>query len=364
MYNDPQNYGGSAPLPQTGYNSFPRSGIPAYGEAAYQSPLPRRGFAPDPYEKRNIKRHLAGTFTLGIVHSIGFTILGLILFTALSLSGHEEVYNEEGKRVLDWISELMGYLPGAIMCYSIFFIDKASSKLSLSEYFDTSRISGGKMAGSIAGSMFFYPIGILLMEIIFIAFQAIDLNPVYSDYEVDRTPLLLVMELLMTVIIGPLGEELMFRGVIMRRLSHVSKRLAIFMSAVFFGLMHGNLPQATMAMVVGLVFGYIDMEMQSLLPSVICHTFINATVYAETVVETMVNEEAGNTFFFVLLIIYFIIGLLAMLIMIFGKKLHLPAYSEYHSRRTWPVIVTCISFWILIVCYAAEIITSFSRITE
>lgn len=61
-------------------------------------------------------------------------------------------------------------------------------------------------------------------------------------------------------ILGPVAEELLFRGVVLRTLATFGKKLAIFVSALLFGLFHGNLLQTPYAFVLGLVLGYAALE--------------------------------------------------------------------------------------------------------
>ena len=58
-------------------------------------------------------------------------------------------------------------------------------------------------------------------------------------------------------ILAPVTEEILFRGLVLRKLMPFGKRFAIFCSAVTFGLFHGNLVQAPFAFLVGLVLGYV-----------------------------------------------------------------------------------------------------------
>ena len=72
---------------------------------------------------------------------------------------------------------------------------------------------------------------------------------------------------------------MLFRGLILRTLRPFGKRFAIVMSAVLFGMFHGNLLQAPCAMVIGLLFGYAAME-HSILWAVALHVFINQVAYS------------------------------------------------------------------------------------
>lgn len=62
-----------------------------------------------------------------------------------------------------------------------------------------------------------------------------------------------------TVILAPIGEELLCRGIIFRIAGKVSKRFWVVncIQALAFGLIHGNLVQGTYAFFIGLILGYI-----------------------------------------------------------------------------------------------------------
>lgn len=66
--------------------------------------------------------------------------------------------------------------------------------------------------------------------------------------------------LLYASFIGPITEEIVFRGYIMRGFQRYGSYYAIIMSAVVFGAFHGNLIQSIFAVLVGLVLGYVAMK--------------------------------------------------------------------------------------------------------
>ena len=61
-------------------------------------------------------------------------------------------------------------------------------------------------------------------------------------------------------ILGPIAEEVVYRGFVMKSLSKYGKGFAIIVSSIFFGLMHGNLLQGAFAFCVGIVLGYVAIE--------------------------------------------------------------------------------------------------------
>lgn len=74
--------------------------------------------------------------------------------------------------------------------------------------------------------------------------------------------------------LGPISEELLFRGLILRTLEPYGKRFAIFASALMFGMFHGNIIQTPYAILVGLVLGYVAVE-YSVVWAIILHIINN-----------------------------------------------------------------------------------------
>ena len=61
-------------------------------------------------------------------------------------------------------------------------------------------------------------------------------------------------------LLAPVAEEILFRGLILRNLLPYGKKIAIFVSALLFGLYHGNIIQSPFAFAVGLVLGFVAVE--------------------------------------------------------------------------------------------------------
>ncbi|GAJ27157.1 protease [Liquorilactobacillus sucicola DSM 21376 = JCM 15457] len=57
-------------------------------------------------------------------------------------------------------------------------------------------------------------------------------------------------------LIGPLSEEIVFRGFLLRTLEPYGQKFAIIVSAYMFGLYHANLFQSPFAFLLGLILGY------------------------------------------------------------------------------------------------------------
>ena len=82
-------------------------------------------------------------------------------------------------------------------------------------------------------------------------------------------------------ILGPISEELLFRGVLLRTVRPWGKQTAILVSSVVFGLYHGNVAQIPFAFAVGMVLGYVTVE-YSITWAIVLHIF-NNMVFADLI---------------------------------------------------------------------------------
>ena len=80
---------------------------------------------------------------------------------------------------------------------------------------------------------------------------------------------------LVVVILGPIVEELIFRKIFIDKLSIYGDRLAIVISSISFGLIHGNLYQLFYATAVGLLLGYVYTKTRKIKYSCLLHILIN-----------------------------------------------------------------------------------------
>lgn len=82
-------------------------------------------------------------------------------------------------------------------------------------------------------------------------------------------------------ILAPLGEEMVFRGAILRSLLNIFDKqwawVAIVISALSFGLVHGNLAQGFHATLIGLLLGWMYWRTDSIVPGIVFH-WINNTI--------------------------------------------------------------------------------------
>lgn len=84
-------------------------------------------------------------------------------------------------------------------------------------------------------------------------------------------------------ILAPLAEEAVFRGAVLRVLLRLFDKkwhwIAIAISAILFGLVHGNVQQFVHATLIGLILGWMYYRTDSILPGVLFHWVNNSAAY-------------------------------------------------------------------------------------
>jgi len=138
-----------------------------------------------------------------------------------------------------------------------------------------------------------------------------------SELEFPATSVLdSVIYCIFVCIAAPIGEELLFRGAILKSLLPYGSRFAIIISAVLFGLVHGNFEQIPFALFVGLIFGYIAVKTDSLFYAITLHIFNNSWAVA----YELFYNAASNVVMNIVLIIIMLIGACGLIIIFQDRK--------------------------------------------
>ncbi len=85
----------------------------------------------------------------------------------------------------------------------------------------------------------------------------------------------LLYVLLTAVIVGPLVEEFVFRKLLIDRMFPYGEKTAILVSALLFGLFHGNLSQFFYAFALGILLGYVYVRTDSMGRTLGIHMTLN-----------------------------------------------------------------------------------------
>lgn len=114
------------------------------------------------------------------------------------------------------------------------------------------------------------------------------------EMPLNDDPRVLVLYAVNVVVIPPLVEEILFRGVALQSLRKYGDGFAVLVSAVLFGLYHGNFIQMVFAFLCGLAMGFVVIRTGSLLPSILVHFVNNSISLAIEMVSRYSGQAAAN----------------------------------------------------------------------
>ena len=140
------------------------------------------------------------------------------------------------------------------------------------------------------------------------------------DYNVDfgdnpRGFFGFLLSLIATAVVPPLVEEFACRGVILGSLRKFGDGFAVLVSAILFGLMHGNFDQMPFAFMVGLALGFIVVKTDSLWIAVAVHAANNFISVAFEYLLAGLSQNAQNLIYSLYLMAALILGVIGAVLL-------------------------------------------------
>lgn len=120
-----------------------------------------------------------------------------------------------------------------------------------------------------------------------------------------------LLSLISTAIVPALVEEFACRGLILGLLRKFGDGFAVLVSAILFGLMHGNFDQMPFAFMVGLALGYIVVKTESLWIAVAVHAANNFISVVFTYILCGFSQNAQNLIYSLYLMAALTAGVIA-----------------------------------------------------
>jgi membrane protease YdiL (CAAX protease family) len=141
-----------------------------------------------------------------------------------------------------------------------------------------------------------------------------------------NTPFQLLSSFFFGVILAPLVEEIMLRGIVLNRLRKYGDVFAVLFSSFIFALLHCNIAQIIYAFLPACVFGYVFLKTGTLKYTILLHMLAN--FFGMMAIPLLAASEN--------IILVALAGLLVMAISIFGlvsflllyNKLKIPCYQS------------------------------------
>ena len=96
-----------------------------------------------------------------------------------------------------------------------------------------------------------------------------------------------VVTLIFTAFVAPIFEEIIYRHLLLRSLKPIGDTPAIIISALVFGLAHGNFDQFAYAFLSGIIFGLMAVRYNTIIPGMVLHLINNFSYFAAPFVAVL-----------------------------------------------------------------------------
>ena len=143
----------------------------------------------------------------------------------------------------------------------------------------------------------------------------------------------LILQFITIALVPAFCEEFLFRGLILSNLMPYGKGLAIIISSVLFGLMHGNFYQFLYTTVAGIILGIIYVVTDSIWCAVFMHMINNALSILQTALFERFSEDTAYLIWIVIEGIIFFAGLICIVVLVVK-------YGQRRSNGTREVLCT------------------------
>ena len=252
----------------------------------YQPPI-----SPEEQRKNNYRRllrkNVGSIGTLLLIFFAAELVISLVITFMLYAVGLDDS-NVTGDLFLlenGLISVIIFFVVGAIYCLI--------RRLRFSAIFPFEKIRGAFLAQLCVIGLSFSLMSNYVVSMLNYTFSLFGIENNGGNIDVGDQPNILLY-ILIVAILPALAEEFAFRGVVMGVLRPYSEGLAILISSAAFALMHGNFVQMPFTFCCGLVFAFIDIKTNSLLPSIIIHFLNNGlSVLSDILISYKVLDETS-----------------------------------------------------------------------
>lgn len=151
-----------------------------------------------------------------------------------------------------------------------------------------------------------------------------------------------IVTLIFTAFVAPVFEEIIYRHLLLRSLKPIGDTPAIIISALVFGLAHGNFDQFAYAFLSGIIFGLVAVRYDTIIPGMVLHLinnfFVTVITYQKQLTgigglwDGLVDAAAalGNL---IVNISYFAAPFVAVLLAFCGAAKLTPVGGEHKHRK-------------------------------
>lgn len=159
----------------------------------------------------------------------------------------------------------------------------------------------------------------------------------------------ILLVVVLTVLIAPILEECLFRGVIFKGLSKYNAGFAVVFSSVLFGMAHMNLDQGIPVFGLALVMAYVYYRSGSLNTAIFVHIINNLIAVIMTYLP-----QYGPMVIFYWMLTMIVVGLaVAGWYFFYAERREIKAMfsSNAQAKRDWKAVAGCMPFWLFVILF-------------
>lgn len=280
---------------------------------SYVPPIPA-GFTEKTYkEKKEIKK-TANTVGAMLLSFFGFILFYNLFVMALNFafSSSKNFYNIYSDPAVTQVIQIV--LSSSLFTLPFIFIAKITRN-RISSLINTKPPEKGKFL-----PLFFFGAAFCSFANIAISYAGQIFENFGINYDVDygENPegfFGFILCLLSTVAVPALAEEFAFRGVIMGLLRRFGEGFAVMVSAILFGVIHGNFEQMPFAFLVGLGLGFVAIKSGSIWTAVAIHAYNNFVSLIFNYFLSDISVFLQNIIYTFLLIITLMLGIVMLIVL-------------------------------------------------
>ena len=201
--------------------------------------------------------YIAVIATIQLVGSV--FLIAMIFANVTTLSTISTDVSNLTEQITEALGPWLGWMQVfAVLAGASWYLLLRQSRLVTTDITTTNPVAGRWGLLAKLGLVMLAIQGVLFIVTSLLSLVGIDLS---SSQDAGVNPLLSsFIGVAYITVIGPILEEIMFRGAILRHLAPYGTNFAIVTQAVLFGIYHLNLYQGPFAFVIGLVLGYVALR--------------------------------------------------------------------------------------------------------
>lgn len=276
--------------------------------------------------KEDIKRTGGNFARMLLVLAISTYVIGFMIILFIKVKGRilgiDITTNNELNIILgisrDKYTFLIGYLPCIISDIIAIIIAMKTTKIKFKE--DIFRRNKSPKRFILLGTISCIGTG-MISSIIYLTYSTIiqhyGIIIPEPDFSFPTQSAYLILFLLYACFIGPILEEIIFRGFILKSMQKYGNLTAIIVSSILFSMFHLNLVQFVNPVIMGIVLGFITIKSKSIVPSIIAHIFNNSITFIALGISLLKMPLVQSIFG----ITYFFVGIIALTLLVsnYGK---------------------------------------------